>query len=105
VKLSERKSVQRKNVTIILVEPLAETREPGGIAQFARRQIAQAKSNGIGRTRANPLANRQSIFFERIERLLPILAPMNVRAVGEMQSVIELHPRSLAEKSSRLESK
>ena len=47
-----------------------------------------------GLVRADPFAHGQRVGFQRVKRFAPGFAAMDVRAIGEVQAVIQFHGRS-----------
>ena len=91
VKSAVGKSIDRKNVTLVLLKPFAKGAESGGMGQFVRRAFAQAQADGIKIFWADPFAHGERVILERLKCLAPVLATMDVRAVGEVKSVVEFH--------------
>lgn len=87
----EGKPVDRKNVTIMIVEPPPESAERGGIGQFEGSAIAQPQTNGVRSVGGDAFADRQRIFPERSKGFRPGFSPMDVCAISEMQAVIQFH--------------
>ena len=56
--------------------------------------MAQAQADGERLVRADPLAHRQRVILQRIKNFPPSFAAMDVRAIGEVQAVIQFHGRS-----------
>ena len=86
VKPAKGKTVDRKNVAMVLVEPFLERQQRGAVAQLMRCLIAQPQADGIRLVGTNPLPHRQRMGLERVKCFLPRLAAMNVGAIGEMQA-------------------
>src|SRR5207245_10611912 len=82
VETAIRKSVNREEVAVVLVEPLLESEQGPSVRQLARSLVAQPQPDRVGLVRADPLAYSQRVFVQRMECLEPILATMNVGAVG-----------------------
>ena len=91
VEASEGKTIDRENVAALGVEPVAKGGERLRIGEFARGLGAQAEADGVGRLRAHAELHLARETLEGIHGLRPILAPVDVGAVGQMQAVIELH--------------
>ncbi len=87
------KSIDGENVTIILAQPALKVEQPGMAAQFHRRVVAQAQADRKRLVRTNPFPHGQHVRLERMKRLGPGLAAMDVRAVGEVEMVVQLHVR------------
>ena len=53
--------------------------------------MAQPQADGKRRARADAFAHGERVGFERIKGFAPCLAAMNVRAIGEVEAVIQSH--------------
>src|SRR5206468_1360504 len=91
VELAIGKAVNGENITPVLAEPALKLQERGPVAEFARGLVAQTKANRIRLVRADALPYAQRISFKRIECFRPRLAAMNVRAIGQVQAVVQFH--------------
>jgi hypothetical protein len=85
------KSIDRKNVTVILIQPFTKISQRRWMGELSRSEIAETEANGVGIVGTDFLPNSQRIGFERIKGLLPVFSPMDVRAVGQVQAMIEFH--------------
>jgi hypothetical protein len=94
MKLTERKSVNRENVTLVLPQPTAKGFERPRLAQLARGEIAQTQADSIRTVGTNSLLYKESILFERREGFRPIFTTMNICAVSEMEVIFKSHPVS-----------
>ena len=88
MKSSKRKSVDRKNVAMMLIEPFAESAQRGGVGQFVGSAITQAQANRVRIFWTDTITDGEGVFLERSECLRPILTTMNIRAVGEVKVVV-----------------
>ena len=88
MKLAEGKTIDRENVTILLREPTLKGQQRGGFAQLVRGPVAQAQADGERLLGTNPLAHREGMALQRVKRLAPGLAAMNVGAISQVQTVI-----------------
>jgi len=61
------------------------------MAQFHGGPLAQAQANGKGLVRADLLADCQGVVLQGKKRLRPALATMDVRAIGKVERMIQLH--------------
>src|SRR5206468_13115788 len=91
VEAAEGKTVDRKDVAVMPIQPALESQQSFGRGQLAGGQIAKPETNRIRRAGRNPLFYRQCPTLERTQGLGPILAWMHVGAVGKMKAVAELH--------------
>src|SRR5579871_3049433 len=94
------KSIDRENVAIVLREPVLELFQCRGVAQFARGLIAQAQAYGVRFVRADALTDSERMGLQRLKSFGPILAAMDVRAIGEVQAVVQLHQFAFLRKST-----
>lgn len=85
------KSINGENVAAAVIKPVAEGGERGGFAEFARGLVAEAQADGKGCGRADALFDGEGEAVEGVEGLRPVLAAVDVGAVGQMQAVVELH--------------
>ncbi len=88
MKLAVGKAVYRENVTILLRQPALKSQQRGGLAQLVRGPVAQAQADGKRLLGTNPLAHREGMALQRVKRLAPGLAAMNVGAISQVQTVI-----------------
>jgi len=88
VKLAEGKSINGEHVAVVLVQPPAEGVERSWLAQLPRGKVAQAQPNGVGSVGADPLPHRERVMLQRSKRLRPVVAPMDVRAVREVNVIL-----------------
>src|SRR3989442_11703411 len=91
MELAVGKSVNREDVTILPFQPFLKGQQGGGIAQPARRLRPQTQADGVGLAARHPVADGQGVGLQRLEGLRPVLASVNVRAVGQMQAVVQFH--------------
>jgi hypothetical protein len=96
MELTVRKTVDGENITMVLGQPALEFSQNGGLAQFPRGAITEAQANGIGFVGRDLLSHSQRIFLKRVKCFKPGLAPMNVRAVGKMKTMVQLHSKELS---------
>ena len=88
-----RKSVEGEYVAGIFVQPAAEIPHRVAVAQFHRRPFAQAQADGERFLRADFFADSQRVILERLKCFQPRLATMDVRAIGELERMVQLHGR------------
>src|SRR5581483_2010385 len=53
--------------------------------------MAQSQPDRIAALRANTFAHRECVVIQRVKCLRPILSAMDVRAIRQMQAVLEFH--------------
>jgi hypothetical protein len=93
MKPTERKTIYREDITLVLFQPPLELEQLLSIAQFTGSFVTQAKSNSKLPGTAELLLNSERPTVERLERLSPIFAWMNVRAVGQVKAMVKFHAR------------
>src|SRR5258708_2451402 len=91
MKPAERKSIDRKNVAMMPLEPPLKFEQPGRLDQLAGSLVAQPQTDGVGCRVAELFFDRQRPAIQRFQGLRPSFAGMNVRAVSQMQAVVESH--------------
>jgi hypothetical protein len=91
VETSEGKTIDRKNVTTVLLEPALKFQQRPRRPQFVSRLIAEPQTDGIRLPRTDPLPHGQGVGLERLESFTPIFAAMDICAIGQVQAVIKLH--------------
>jgi hypothetical protein len=101
VKAAEGKSVDGENITLVLLEPVSEMIQRERFAQLPRGKIAQPQADGIGPVGAYPFFHRERVLFERGQGLGPVVAPVDVGAVGEMEITFESHCACLSRRLHR----
>src|SRR5437868_5954398 len=87
------KAVDGENVAVVRVQPVAELLECRGLGEFARGEIAEAQTNGVRLAVGDLIAHGQGVALKRIEGFGPILAAMDIGAIGEVEAVVEFHVR------------
>ena len=87
--------IDGEDITILVCQPLLEHLQYRRLTQFAGRHLTQPQSDCVRAPAPHPIAHSQYIGFQRIKRLRPILATMDIRAVGQMQSVLQFHGAEL----------
>ena len=91
VKTAIGKSVDRENVAMIFIEPAAEIQESLRVFQFTRSLVAQTQADGIIIFRANAFADGKGVISEGLKSFGPRFSTVDIRAIGEMKSVLEFH--------------
>ena len=61
------------------------------LVQFLRSTVTQAQTDAVGLLRTHALLDCERAGLERVKRLRPRLAAMHICAVGEMETVGEVH--------------
>ena len=95
MEIAEGKTVDGEDITILVCQPLLERPQYRRLTQLAGRHLTQPQSACVRAPAPHPIAHSQYIGFQRIKRLRPILATMDIRAVGQMQSVLQFHGAEL----------
>ena len=92
------KSVDRKNVAIVRVEPVTKCGECGRLREFFGGPSAEAQTDRVRTTGGDAAADDERVTLERVEGLRPRFAAVDVRTVGEVEAVVEFHrERSIAD--------
>ena len=91
VKLAVGKPVDRKNVTIISIQPAAKIQQGGRMAQLPRGRAAETQPDGIRLSGANAVTHGEGEFLQRRQGFRPRFSAMDVRAIGQMQIMVEFH--------------
>ena len=85
------KSVDRKNVAVVRVEPAPEGLECGRLREFFGGAGAEAQTDRVGPAGGDAAANDEGVALECVEGLRPRFAAVDVGAVGEVEAVVEFH--------------
>lgn len=88
VKCAVGKTVNGENVTGVFFEPALKFQEGLAVGQFGGGAAAQPQSDGEPPVWADPAADGQGVLLQRIEGFRPILAMMNIRAIGKMRAMV-----------------
>ena len=95
MEIAEGKTVDGEDITILVCQPLLERLQYRRLTQFAGRHFTQPQPNRVRSPSPHSIAHSQHLGFQGKKRLRPILATMNIRAVGQMQSVLQFHGAEL----------
>ena len=95
-------SVDGKDVAVVFLEPALEGRKRAGLRQFPRRNRAEPEADSVGSSRGDPLPHAQGVFAQPAPCLLPAFAAVDVGAVAEMETVMELHRFRVYRKKRRI---
>ncbi len=85
------KSVDGKNVAAVTIQPLLEGDQRLRLGELAGGLVAQAEADAERFARAHALADGEGVLLEAAESFPPVFTAMDVRAVGEMEAVVEFH--------------
>src|SRR6185503_17630569 len=91
--LSVGKSVYCEDITMLLTEPALKFQQSRAVAQLLSRAIAQSQTDPIRLLGTDAFPHGHGMRFQRAKCLRPGLAAMDIRAVGEVDVVIQFHPR------------
>jgi hypothetical protein len=86
-----RKSVDGKDITVMLIQPTLEPAQCGRVTEFLGRLVAQPEPDGVRLIGTNLFADCQGITLERIQGLLPGFSSVDIGAVGQVEAVLEFH--------------
>src|SRR5215470_9351046 len=91
VKGAVRKSIDGKDVTLVLAKPTLKFQQLLTVAEFLGRLSAQAKPNRVRPVRADLFPHRQTVLLQGRESFGPGFPAMNIGAIREMKAVVEFH--------------
>ena len=93
MKLAVGKSIYGEDVAGIFTKPALKFEKCAGMAQLHGGPLTQAQANGKGLVRTDLLADCQGVILQGKKRLRPVLATMDIRAIGKVERMIQLHVR------------
>ena len=88
---AEGKSVDREDVAVVLLQPTAEGLEGIRMREFAGGDIGEAQADGIGLVWGDAAPDGERVLLQGREGFRPRFTAMDVRAVGQMNTVRQAH--------------
>ena len=84
-------AIDGEDVAAVLIQPAAEFIELARLVELLRRLGAETQANAIRIAAADAVFDAEGVLFEATPCLLPRFAAMDVRAVAEVDVVVESH--------------
>ena len=95
VELPIREPVDGEHVGVVALQPLLERPQRGRFDEFPGGPVAEPEADGIGSAARDSGLHRAGVALQTREGLRPVLPAMDVGAIGQVQSVGQLHVREL----------